>query len=362
MDPARLRFAADGRLVKLHFGQSPAAQWNGELFCDRGGKRGRCMGFSWGSRRRLLDHLNTVSKGAALPYFLTLTLPDDVFCDDVSEFARRGKVWLDVFLKRLRRVCGTAAGFWRMEWKARQSGAHVGRLFPHFHLLVWGLPVRVMGGGWEEAYVDVEDRQLGLQLLDLWSESSKAKTDWKYRVETSGRVFAGSRFFVSRAQNLNDLFVLSGESLASLSVLERAALERLQKLSFQDWASLAWYHVVDSHNLDHLQAGSRCERIRSWGGVMWYCAKYLAKDDSGFLAELPLGRSWGIFNRGFVPWAKIVEIDLAVDVAVRLRRVARRYLEHRFGRRFRLPYGVTIYGNVDLWRRLWELVPIDAPF
>jgi hypothetical protein len=94
---------------------------------------------------------------------------------------------------------------------------------------------------------------------------------------------------------------------------------------------------------------------------MCYCAKYMAKEDCNFLSDVAFGRSWGIFNRGAVPWAKMVELDLETDVGVRLRRVARRYLEHRFGRRVRLPYGVSLYCDVSRVRRLWEGPPAD-PF
>lgn len=372
-DAPRLRVAEGGRLLKLRFRLSQAAEWNGEMFYNRGGKRGQCKGFSFGSRRRLLDHLNTVSKGAELPYFLTLTLPDEAFHDSCSELAKRSKVWLATFLKRLARVSPKAAGFWRIEWKARKSGRYEGKLFPHFHLLVWGLEQRKLGeriveredGKWLvedwEAFVDCPDNQLSLQLLDLWSEASKAKADgeWRVRVETSssGRVFAGSGRFVARAQNLQEVCWLAEQLPGAYPHIE----DRARKMAFQDWASLAWYHVVDSHNLAHLQAGVRVERIRSWGGVMSYCAKYLAKADAAFLADVPLGRSWGIFNRAALPWAKIVEIDLDSQVGVRLRRVARHYLERRLGRRVRASYGITLYCDVERFRQLWERPPPD-PF
>jgi len=124
---------------------------------------------------------------------------------------------------------------------------------------------------------------------------------------------------------------------------------------------LAWYHVVDSHNVDHLKAGLRVERVRSWGGVMSYCAKYMAKADCEFLSEVSFGRSWGVFNRKCIPWARIVEIDLSGDVGVRLRRVARRYLDRVCGRKRLRPYGVTLYCNVAQWAKLWQLPP-EVPF
>jgi hypothetical protein len=371
--------AQGGRMLKLHFSRSPAAEWNGEMFFNRGGVRGKCKGFSFGSRRRLLDRLNCIAVGAALPQFLSLTLPDDVFCDSVGEFAKMAKHWLDTFLKRLKRACPAACGLWRIEWKARLSGLYVGRLFPHFHLLIWGLPERELcpevpeqdgRGEWflrpavVEAYVDCADNQLTLNLLDLWSDASKGKVlGGKVRAiiecHTTGRVFAGSGRFVHRASDLESV-VLAAE-VDGLSEQQAEWAERARKMSFQDWASLAWYHVVDSHNLDHLQAGVRVERVKSWGGVMWYAAKYLSKLDAQFMEEIEWGRSWGIFNRECIPWAVMLRINLDNETGVRLRRVARRYLEHRLNRRMKLPYGVTVYCDTAKWRKLLEVVP-EPPF
>jgi hypothetical protein len=168
--------------------------------------------------------------------------------------------------------------------------------------------------------------------------------------------FSGKRRFIDRCVNLVSLLTVEK------SVPGHPLAEKARNMCFSDWASLAWYHVVDSHNVDHLKAGVRVERVRTWGGVMSYCAKYLAKEDCNFLSDVQFGRSWGIFNRKFVPWAKMVELDLDTDTAVRLRRVARHYMERRFGRRLKMPYGVTLYCDVQNFRRLWEHAPPGDPF
>jgi hypothetical protein len=95
---------------------------------------------------------------------------------------------------------------------------------------------------------------------------------------------------------------------------------------------------------------------------MSYVAKYCAKmDDFNFLVDVPVGRQWGIFNRAKMPWAKMVTLELPEDVGVRLRRIARRYLERKTGRRRIFSYGVTLYCDLAVWSRLWEVAP-DAPF
>jgi len=370
---AKLLYADGGRYLKLSFARSSSADWNAEMFCARGGVRGKCKGFSFGSRRRMLNRLNSVSCAAKLPYFVTMTLPDDVFDDNAAAFAKKAKVWLDTFVKRLLRACPTASGFWRIEWQSRKSGVYEGKLVPHFHLLVWGLPERVLRpedfgynprtGQLElvpeikEAFIECRDGQMTLELVNtLGTAPEPAEWQRKTSVDVRGKVltFAGSHRFVHRCRDLCDNVDLMDHATKKVS-------ERARNMSFVDWAALAWYNVVDSHNVAHLTAGVRVERVRTWGGVMSYCAKYMAKSDCGFLYSVEFGRSWGIFNRKAVPWAKMVELNLDNDVGVRLRRVARRYLERRFGRRVRSPYGITLYCDVSKLAKLWEPPP-DTPF
>lgn len=367
----RVRFASGGRLLKVSFAQSEAAQWNSEMFPGERGKRGACKGFSFGSRRRMLDRLNSVKVDASLPVFVTCTLPDDVFDDSAASFAKTSKHWLDNFTKRLLRVVPQACGFWRIEWQARKSGKYEGKLVPHFHLLVWGLPERrlpdreiihdgqVVGlAPVSEVYVPLPDHQLSLDFLKVVSAAPE-RGDWQMQSESKGPAgvfkFSGSRKFVRRCQTLLDRVEVA------VVCPEHPAAEVARNMPFTDWASLAWYHVVASGNVDHLTAGVRVERVKSWGGVMSYCAKYMAKADAEFLSDVAFGRSWGIFNRKFMPWAELVEVRLDNDVGVRLRRVARRYLERRFGRRVHAPYGLTLYCDVANFRRLWERPPPD-PF
>lgn len=372
----RVRFAQGGRLVQLRFAPSPAMQWNNENFFDRS-PRGKCKGFSFGSRRRMLNRLNEVSTSARLPYFVTATLPDDVFDDDVARFAKIAKVWMDNFIKRLRRVSLGACGFWRIEWKARKSGLHEGKLFPHFHLLVWGLCEREIDSTWVvdretgqvleerenwEAFVDLPDSQLTLALVTLLAGSTRAQGvgDGFSQMFTGNGAgveweFSGSERYVERCS------LLAVSLAVEKKEPEHPVAVKARNMAFSDWASLAWYHVVDSHNTDHLKAGLRVERVKSWGGVMSYCAKYMAKADCEFLSEISFGRSWGVFNTRCVPWAKIVEIELPGEVGIRLRRVARHYLDRVCAKKRQRPYGVTLYCNVAQWSKLWEKPP-DCPF
>lgn len=304
----------------------------------------------------MLNHLNSLSCAAPLPCFVTLTFPDASFNDSVSAFAAEAKNMLDVWLKRLARVWPGACGFWRLEWQSRKSGLYEGKLFPHFHLMIWGLPVRSKEIGpvehpYQEFFVPVREDQLGFGWDDVLSHGPEpeivarshrdAVRKWMNTIPARKERAADYRDFCQRRPGV---------------------LPNWEYMSFFDWTSLTWYHVVDSRDTKHFRAGVRVERVRTWGGVMTYCSKYMAKlGEHGFMTEIPVGRSWGIFNRAAVPWAKLVELDLPDEVGVRLRRVARHYLERVRGHKKSFPYGVTLYCNVDKWRRLWEMPP-DTPF
>src|ERR1035441_4989633 len=90
----KLSYSDGGRFLRVSFSRSPGMEWNQEQFVSYrdDARRGVCKGFSFGSRRRMLDRLNQISTAADLPDFVTLTLPDDCFDDSVSSFAKTAKL------------------------------------------------------------------------------------------------------------------------------------------------------------------------------------------------------------------------------------------------------------------------------
>ena len=377
----RVSYADGGRLLRVHFGLSNEREWNQEHFVgvrddEEKKKRDVCRGFSQGSRRRLLNHLNTISVAAPLPVFVTLTLPDDCFDDSVSVLAKRLKSNLDVWFKRLIRVCPQACGFWRIEWEARKSGRYAGKLMPHAHGMFWGIPERdsgrtnMYGEPLKEFYVDFPDEQQEMNFLSTLQDACLCRVcatpEEAQQVAASySPVGRNHSTYASWSDGFCSAAVAPPRQLARLSMrLEQHRLmpEKNRSMGLHDWVAMSWYHVVGSNNTSHFLSGTRVERVRSWGGVMSYCSKYLAKlGDNNFLRDVAVGRSWGIFHRDAIPWAKMVELSLPDDVGVRLRRIARRYLEKCRGRRYVPSYGVTLYCVVSQWKRLWQPPP-DTPF
>lgn len=64
-----------------------------------------------------------------------------------------------------------------------------------------------------------------------------------------------------------------------------------------EWIAKKWYDIVGSGQEDHLQAGTRIEKIRAGrNGIASYCAKYAAKFDQKLIPEGFgwVGRFWGV--------------------------------------------------------------------
>lgn len=370
VEKPRLRIADGGRLMEIHFARSEASEWNAEMFGSRfGGVRAKCRGFSYQSRKRMMAKMNTVSCAAPLPAFVTLTFPDVVVGQFVGQglgvFAKYAKREVDSFFKRLLRVVPTASAFWRLEWQSRKSGEFEGKLVPHFHLMIWGLESRPVPGRCDdrlEHFVPVKDKQLQfnlLHLMDNFIEASAAKAE-KILAESDAMWVTGTQLSDGRYVKccVKPRFTVRHTNQCITAEGKFSQVFEPSCMSFQDWVSMVWYHIVDSHDINHFTAGARVERVRTWGGVVSYAAKYLTKTDSEFLSEVPFGRSWGVFNRAAMPWAKIIELDLENEVGVRLRRVARRYLEHKLGRKWNAPYGITLFCD---GRQFLRLIPPPPP-
>ena len=140
-------------LSKAHI---PARQRKGTVTCYRGasliqvrlrgdvaagntsgcGPRGEIVEFTPASRRRMLELLAKVEQ-AAVPLAFTLTYPDNfpLYREDY-------KGHLEAFCDRVQRRWPTAAIIWKLEFQARKSGTNKGKIAPHYHLLVFGVPWR----------------------------------------------------------------------------------------------------------------------------------------------------------------------------------------------------------------------------
>lgn len=108
------------------------------------------------------------------------------------------------------------------------------------------------------------------------------------------------------------------------------------------FCSRAWYDVVGSGDVKHLNAGTSVDRVHSFGGIMRYVSKYIAKEDVG--GGVWTGRVWGVIGRGNIPFAVEVVITLTDWEFGNLTRLARRMIGSK-GKSF--PFGLTWIANVE---------------
>ena len=102
------------------------------------------------------------------------------------------------------------------------------------------------------------------------------------------------------------------------------------------WVPKIWWTVVGSGNEDHMKAGTRVELVHSWGGIMRYVGKYIAKEED--YPENWQGRVWGIIGRAGLPWAVEIVISLTDEQGIKLVRLGRKMIRAK-GRVFN--YGIT---------------------
>lgn len=158
----------------------------GDCAAVGGGRRGVIKGFSYGSRRRLMQTIATISRTADLPLFVTLTYPA-VFpgCD---VFKRH----IDIFFKRFARSFPSAGLIWKQE--PQERGA------PHAHILVWGVELtRLMvwvpvnwfqiAGGGDKLHLLWHQGLLGHGNKHCVQQVRSFKGVWSYASKYLGKTF-----------------------------------------------------------------------------------------------------------------------------------------------------------------------------
>lgn len=119
-------------LIKVRRQAAPPGQ---ERIAKPLSKRGVISSFSRKSRKRMIEQLAMLRR-VENGFFVTPTYPDDV--QHTGDKAKRD---LDALTKRLQRRFPSCGGIWRIEIKPRQSGAFIGQLAPHFHIMLFGVPM-----------------------------------------------------------------------------------------------------------------------------------------------------------------------------------------------------------------------------
>jgi hypothetical protein len=119
---------------------------------------------------RLLATLDSDTR----PHLVTLTFPDTYSAYQKPEDWKR---LINVFQMRFSRAFPEGSYIWRLETVERKSGLHKGEIFPHFHLLVFGVEYNRLRfwvpGAWYETVGtgDIHHLNAGTQVARVLSRN-----------------------------------------------------------------------------------------------------------------------------------------------------------------------------------------------
>jgi hypothetical protein len=247
-----------------------------------------------------------------VPLFVTLTYPDS-FPTYHEEF----KTHLDLLGQRIRRRWPEAFIVWKLEFKERQSGANKGKVAPHYHLFVYGVPAEF---------------QFKREIGEFYS--LKAKPD---RIDPAFQVWKQ--------------YVLG--QFAELWQFRQSEDPPMDTL--KAWMSRNWFEIVGSNDPRHFRAGTRVEELRSVKGAFYYASKsYMGKPEDCSRLEHKPGRYWGVIGRSNVKLGKREVHEIPAEEAIKIQRIIKRYrrakTDPKKRRKLRLRgHSIKLYCNVDYW-------------
>jgi hypothetical protein len=278
-------------------------------------KRGKIQEFSRASRRRMMQFLaKVILDEIILPLFGTTTYPD-IFPDEAEKFKRD----IRTLIERLKRRFPLVGLIWRLEFKERKSGVNAGKVAPHFHWLLWNVPLKF----------DYKAE------TGKWAKVSRGKDGvWRETV----------KFY-------------DGDEIATVVTPLQGT-----KGKFTAWLSRNWYDIAGTGELKHFRAGTNVKVLTSKRQVYCYVSKYLGKVETESACPSP-GRFWGVVNPKNIPMGKRKVIPCSGKQASQLMRFMRRFVRavSRRKRRFNR-WSMNCMCDADFWlERLPQLLDLPSP-
>lgn len=290
--------------------------------------RGKIKGFTEASRRRMMDLMATID-AKIIPFFVTLTYPDH-FPAYSAEFKRD----LDTLGQRFLRRWPGCFIIWKLEFKARKSGANLGKIAPHYHLFVYGVP-------WEFRF------------------QREARTHYTLKRSPYGEDEMWSEYLT--LNGAEEFVRLRTTAYSRLNGMPEFGLDTLKH-----WISRNWFDIVGSKDRKHYDAGTRVERLRTTRGAFYYASKnYMGKPSDCPDLENKPGRFWGVIGRSNLKQGKHEIHPVKPEQAFILRRTIRRH------RRANTPpkrrkflrsdqFSAKLYCDADFW--IARLPALIGPF
>ena len=213
-----------------------------------GGRRGPIREFTAAARLRAITHINRLDWGKKGRHtFLSLTYPDEVLPRDKSQRNRDRDNFLGFWE---RHVGQPATGIWRIEWKPRLTGKYLGRMAPHFHLVLMNTPwVNCeLVKDWWRSCLTYRDKY-----LDTWIEEARGPSGAFYALKycakrhpscslaISAYLGGGGRHYGYVRKNLLpwcDREIFWGLGSREVSIVCDAVSEEFSWANKDDWKSI----------------------------------------------------------------------------------------------------------------------------
>lgn len=256
-----------------------------------GGIRGTIQGFSRASRKRMIEFMAKARiRGQML--FATFTYPDAFPVGDVDQW----NAHFEALRRRIERQFPDYAIVWRKELKPRLSGENMGKVAPHYHMII----------------------DTGI------SNEPDIRVD---HVLSYGRTYPKTTSAASR--------------------------------SFEQWSLQAWSEIVGSYDPLHAQHGCFVVACRNRRHAYKYISKYVAKEESdNFEVGRRWGKigNWNTAPSHVVILTKVEVIQLKRLIRKWMKSKAKKYA--RYLATMPIVNGFTVFGigdlaqSGDLWQRL----------
>jgi len=91
-------------------------------------------------------------------------------------------------------------------------------------------------------------------------------------------------------------------------------------------AARDWFEVNGESDYAHLSHGTDAQDLESWGGAVFYCAKYIAAVDE---SPRQSGRTWGTHNKAALPTGPVSRRVVPLHEAFRILRLTRKLSRSR---------------------------------
>lgn len=127
------------------------------------------------------------------------------------------------------------------------------------------------------------------------------------------------------------------------------------------WCSRRWYNIVNSEDLRHLHAGTRCEKLaRGRAGTISYASKYAAKQEQKTVPNgfENVGRFWGVYGCRVTMAADTFvsvsdsEVSEVINMKNKIKRELNRLIDEGKAEIYKREEGVFICVVHDGWDQL----------